>query len=133
MANAQGKAAGPVATYVMTASTDAGMSGGAASMMSAMMGGGSSATRRLNLYLGSTRKAAGEAKADHIPPAALKAGATLPLLSGPPKSEGQSGGKLPSGKVRVYWGCGEKAAAGQPCFWMSAKWPRTKRRPRSVA
>ena len=74
-------------------------------------------TRTLALHLGSSQKAAGEPSADHLPPPGLQAGPSLPLVTpraappvqaqpGMPQGMGQ-----PRGKMLIYWGCGERAAA----------------------
>jgi hypothetical protein len=121
---------GPVATYWMSAQTATGfgaMGGGgqpsAGAMMGMMMGGGGqNLSKSLTLQLGSTRKANGEPAAEHLPPAALRAGQSLPLLT-PRKVEGGErptdysavpGDYKPKGKMLIYWGCGEHAKAGQP-------------------
>lgn len=121
---------GPVATYWVTAETLSGMGAmaapgrGAAGMIGAMMGGrggGSNTAHNLHLQLGSSRKAPGEPAAEHLPPAGLKAGASLPLVT--PRVEratGTSGGtwdgpmERPKGRMLIYWGCGEQARPGQP-------------------
>jgi len=119
---------GPVATYWMSAHTQTGfggMGGGGGkpsmgSMMGAMMGGGSNVSKTLSLQLGTSRKATAEPAAEHLPPAALRAGPTLPLVT--PKIAAKSGPEnytapqdfKPKGKMLIYWGCGEHAKAGQP-------------------
>jgi len=109
--------------YFMGASTSTGMDPTAgrpspAAMMSMMAGGGlggGGATRSLKLKLGSTRTA-NPADASHTPPPGLKM-AVLPLLpplrSDPGKETGGLLGET-QGKVKIYWGCGEKAGPGQP-------------------
>src|SRR4051812_55680 len=73
-------AAGPVATYWMTAETSSGlgamMGRGGAGMAAAMMSGrmGGSVNHVLHLQLGSTRKTSGAPEAEHVPPAGLGAG-----------------------------------------------------------
>lgn len=116
------------AVYWMTAETGSGMAaamggGDPQAMAAAMMGGrgGQSAfAHTLNLQLGTGRRAAGEPSAEHVPPPGLKAGASLPLVT--PKSapaaapatpwSGQM--QKPKGRMLIYWGCGERARAGQP-------------------
>lgn len=123
---------GPVATYWMSAQTSSGfggmMGGGgkapsAASMMGAMMGrGGSNVSKTLVLQLGSSRKPAGEPAAEHLPPAVLQAGQSLPLLT-PRAHPSQRHDETPSampkdykpkGRMLIFWGCGEHAKSGQP-------------------
>lgn len=115
------------AVYWMTAETGSGMAaamgGGDPQAMAAMMsgrGGQGAFAHTLNLQLGTGRRAAGEPSAEHVPPAGLKAGASLPLVT--PKAAGGSRSTMPSmadmpkpkGRMLIYWGCGEKARAGQP-------------------
>jgi hypothetical protein len=81
----------------------------------------SGAERSLVLQLGSSRRAPGAPSAEHLPPAGLQAGASLPLTT---PSMAASGGSSPpatsgslsqvKGKMLIYWGCGEHARAGQP-------------------
>lgn len=119
---------GPVSTYWVTAETVSGMGAmaagrGGAGILGAMMGGGAGAAtaHNLHLQLGSSRKASGEPAAEHLPPAGLKAGASLPLVT--PRVErasaptgGSWDGRMerPKGKMLIYWGCGEAARPGQP-------------------
>ena len=117
-------AAGPVATYWMTAETTSGLGaamgrGGAGmvgAMMSGRMSGGTAHT--LRLQLGSNRRAQGSPSAEHLPPAGLGAGASLPLLTPDrvrPEPTGPMGPmERPKGKMLIFWGCGEKAGPGQP-------------------
>ena len=124
-AQPQQQVTGPVATYWMSAQTTTGlggMTGGAPSMggmMSAMMGGGSNVSKTLTLQLGTSRKAAGEPAAEHLPPQALQAGASLPLTT--PRTAAAERGDYampkdykPKGRMLIYWGCGPHAKAGQP-------------------
>lgn len=111
----------PKARYVMDVSTTSGLAGtdkGADASLSS--GGGEH--RELILRLGSIIPA-GAPSADHFPPAALKAGKALMLMSpvrgrafqaGAP---GQPGGKdfqRPKSRMLIFWGCGEHAPKGQP-------------------
>lgn len=123
---------GPVATYWMSAQTQTGfgmggMGGGGGqrpsitSMMMGGLGGDNNVAKTLRLELGSSRKAAGEPSAEHLPPAVLKAGASLPLLSptkpGKPEPEQwhpPEDWEQPKGRMLIYWGCGERARPGQP-------------------
>ncbi|MGZ8363273.1 MAG: hypothetical protein ACXW3D_05325 [Caulobacteraceae bacterium] len=74
-------------------------------------------THSLTLQLGSTQKAAGEPAAEHLPPQTLGAGPSLPLVTPrqarpEPRTEPYNfGGERPRGKMLIYWGCGEHAAA----------------------
>lgn len=75
-------------------------------------------TRTLRLDLGSTLQASGEPAADHFIPAGLGMGASLPLETpreaARPSEPGMPSGseeRRPRGKVMIYWGCGEHAAA----------------------
>lgn len=81
-------------------------------------GGSPQFTHGLLLQLGSTQKAAGEPAADHLVPAGLQAGPSLPLVTpqvAPPEpteayTPPQMNGQRPQGKIKIYWGCGEHAA-----------------------
>jgi hypothetical protein len=79
---------------------------------------GGGAVRMLELQLGSTQKPSGPPQADHFIPAGLAMGPSLPLLTPmqarPEPTEGmppQAMGERPRGKMIIYWGCGEHAAA----------------------
>jgi hypothetical protein len=125
---------GPVATYWMSTKTTsgfgAGMMGGgqgggrpsAASMM-AMMGRGGGAQHSLVLQLGSSRAPTGAPEAEHLPPAGLGAGDSLPLVTpqnAPPAQRVEEEPSAPPqyqkphGKMLIFWGCGEHARPGQP-------------------
>jgi hypothetical protein len=132
LASAQPRAAaGGTANYWMSAETVSGMGAmnqgnqGRAAMMSAMMNrasaSGPSYVHNLNLQLGSPRRASGAPAAEHLPPAGLNAGPSLPLLTPEarpmpvtaPYNPGAGGGGA-SGRLLIYWGCGDRARAGQP-------------------
>jgi hypothetical protein len=127
----QARGGGGTTVYWMSADTSSGfaaMAGGGArpgagSAMSSMLGGRggrSSYAHSLTLQLGSPRRAPGAPQAEHIPPAGLQAGQSLPLLT--PQSAPRAaapaqpwaGGERPRGRMLIYWGCGEKARPGQP-------------------
>jgi hypothetical protein len=81
-------------------------------------GGPPPVNHSLTLQLGSTQKAAGEPQAEHLPPAGLGAGQSLPLLTprNAPPEPAEPGmppqmTERPKGKIMIYWGCGEHAAA----------------------
>ena len=112
---------GPVARYDMRAGTVTGMAaqgsgmGGAMSM--AFGGGGDKLQKELYLRLGSsTPPATGAPKADHFMPGGAKLGKSVTLAT--PREErppvDQMPGQRPSGKIYVFWGCGEHAPKGQP-------------------
>lgn len=129
-------ASGGTAQYWMSAETTSGLSAqtgaagqsGRPSMLGALTGagmnrGGNSAgyVRNLRLELGSGRRAPGTPQADHFIPAGLNAGASLPLVSPEPSRAptnpvynpgGGDGGA--NGRILIYFGCGERARAGQP-------------------
>jgi hypothetical protein len=117
--------AGGTATYWMSAETSSGMGammgGGNPAAMAAMMSGRSAAyAQNLTLQLGAGQKPAAAPSAEHLPPAGLKAGTSLPLVSPlAAKPQPTTGGlppgyEKPKGRMLIYWGCGEKARAGQP-------------------
>jgi hypothetical protein len=113
----------PVANYWMDVATasgfGAGMAGGKPNMsqiMSMMSGRGSSVTHTLDLRLASKQKAAAP-EAQHFIPPGLQMGASLPLLSPvieSPRGDVSGTYDKPKGRMLVYWGCGERAGAGQP-------------------
>jgi hypothetical protein len=117
----------PIANYWMDVSTSSGfgaaMIGGgrpsAAAMMAMMNGGsGSAVGHMLNLRLSSREKPSGVPQADHFIPAGMDMGQSLPLVS-PERMQPLSGGgssepgsyEKPKGRMLIYWGCGEHAAA----------------------
>lgn len=129
LAAAQPRIAGGTAHYWMSAETMSGMAAmnqggqGRASMLDALAGGrGASAPssiRNLTLQLGSPRRADGAPAAEHLPPAGLNAGPSLPLVTPQgapapvptPNNLGTGGGGA-SGRLLIYWGCGERARGG---------------------
>lgn len=124
-AGAQAQQSGGTATYWMTGETASGMAamagGDPAAIMQAVNGrpGAAAFRRRLMLQLGSDRRAPQPA-AEHLPPQGLGAGPSLPLVSpasAPPAAGNMglpAGMERPRGRILVYWGCGERAGAGQP-------------------
>jgi hypothetical protein len=126
-------AGGGTATYWMTADTASGMAamaagvsgGNTASVMGAIIGRGragqSSHVHNLTLQLGTGRRPAGAPVAEHLPPATLQAGASLPLVSPQsvvaprgPTGTYQMPTDRPRGRMLIYWGCGDRARPGQP-------------------
>jgi len=120
---------GPVASYWMDVATQSGMGAGMmgngrpnpAQMMAMMNGGGGQAIRTMDLRLASRDKAPSAPQADHLIPAGLQMGASLPLLT-PVREEAPRDTtpgmpeqyERPHGRMLIYWGCGEHAGAGQP-------------------
>jgi hypothetical protein len=125
-AQAQKAPAGAGATYWMSAETASGigaaMAGGndPAAMMAMMSGRGGGHVRNLSLQLGTGVRPDGAPSAEHLPPVGLKAGPSLPLVSPAaarpiPAAGGMPAGmEKPKGRMLIYWGCGERARAGQP-------------------
>lgn len=111
----------PIATYWVSASTDSGMgSGGGAAMAAMMMSGrGGGASRSLTLQLGSRQPGASLDVGEHLPPPGLAMGSSLPLR-GVTRVEGERVGGMPrdfqrpTGRMLIYWGCGEHVGPGQP-------------------
>ena len=116
---------GPVARYDMRAGTVTGVgaqgSGMGGAMSMAFGGGGDKSQKELYLRLGSSAlPASGAPKADHFMPSVAKLGKSVALAT--PKEErgpsdqmpGQREGQKPTGKIYVFWGCGEHAPKGQP-------------------
>jgi hypothetical protein len=126
------KVTGPVAVYWMSASTQSGFgmpgAGGGRPSMSqvmAMMSGGGGAQHSLLLQLGSSDRPSGPPSAEHLPPAGLGAGPSLPLVSpqaaspvvhedAPEKPQIPPEYQKPKGRMLIFWGCGEHAKPGQP-------------------
>jgi hypothetical protein len=125
---AESKAPPPIATYWMDVSTTsgfgAGMMGGGRPNMSQVMammnGGGGTVAHSLELRLSSREKPTGAPEAQHFIPAGLDMGASLPLITPQmmrtPETSGSGTGSYdkPKGRMLIYWGCGEHAAAGEP-------------------
>lgn len=124
----------PIARYTMDAGTVSGMAAmgaGGGNPMAILRGaGGGAAIHELQLRLGSSRAATGTPSADHFMPPAAGLGASVPLVTpvsqpsapGVPSMPAQ--GQLPSGKLYLFWGCGEHAPAGQPVVIDFAKMAR---------
>jgi len=118
----------PIARYTIDAGTTSGLmamaSGGGVGAALGMLrgGGGDQVSHELLLRLGSSRSATGDPKADHFMPAGARLGASVPLVSPRPTTPGRREGErtdqrnpqLPEGRLLLFWGCGEKAAPGQP-------------------
>ncbi|MBS1240051.1 MAG: hypothetical protein H6R45_757, partial [Proteobacteria bacterium] len=122
----KGPDSGPVARYDMRAGTVSGMSGmggGRMNFMSLMSGGaGSQVQHELLLRLGSSNgPASGKPKADHFMPPTAKLGKSVALAT-PVEERGPTDevpnfserGQEPTGRILIYWGCGEHAPKGQP-------------------
>ena len=117
----------PIATYWMDASTTSGfgagmMGGGRPSLgqiMGMMNGGGSAVGHSLLLRLSSREKPTADPQAQHFIPAGLQMGASLPLVTpepvhvrDTPSGPSEPGSyEKPKGRMLIYWGCGEHAAA----------------------
>jgi hypothetical protein len=135
----------PIAVYWMSVETmsgmGAGMGGGmnVSSMMGAMMGGGGdSATRTMHLELGSSQSASGDPRAEHDIPAGLNMGPSLPLntpkRAAPSRDEDMPPGmEKPKGRMKIYWGCGDKVGPGQPVIIDFAKVAAGQRPPNMVS
>ncbi len=108
----QARGGGGTTVYWMSAETSSGLA--------AMAGGRSSHVRTLTLQLGSPRRPAAAPEAEHLPPAGLQAGPSLPLVT--PRAAGRiqtpatpwGQAERPKGRMLIYWGCGERARPGQP-------------------
>lgn len=113
-------AAGPPVRYTLDAETVAGLGGmaggGMAGAMAMMQGRAPEASRRMVLRHGAGTAAPQPAQADHFLPAGMKMGASVRLLP-PQRTEAKPGEaryETPSGRLLLFWGCGEHAPAGQP-------------------
>lgn len=115
----------PVANYWVSVDTAAGMTlpgmGSMGGLMAGMMGGQGQSGRKMVLQLGSQRPSADSPRADHLIPAGMTMGPSLPLAT--PRREAAPRGERgdlpqgmeqPKGRMLIYWGCGENARAGQP-------------------
>jgi hypothetical protein len=72
----------------------------------------------LKLELGSNQRPTGAPSAEHIPPAGLQAGPSLPLVSperapatGTTTTSGKPNPGTAKGRMLIYWSCGENAPA----------------------
>lgn len=82
------------------------------------MPGSGGPSRTLNLQLGSSLRPTGAPSADHLIPAGMGMGPSLPLVT-PTQVRPEPGGydqpygqgQKPKGKMLIYWGCGEHAPA----------------------
>lgn len=88
-------------------------------MMQMMMGQGRAAdpvSRQLNLTLFSPQRPSGTPRAEHNIPAGLGLGSTLVLRTPEPDGAATEAGEpqAPQGRLLIFRGCGEQAAAGQP-------------------
>lgn len=117
-AMSQPAAPGPV-RYAMDAATMSGMGamaggGGFGAVMGMMRGGPPEAVRLLTLHHGSSTTAP-KPQADHFMPKGASLGASVRLLA---QTRSETGGEpsfeRPSGRLLLYWGCGERAPKGQP-------------------
>jgi hypothetical protein len=115
----QSAAPGPV-RYAMDAATMSGMGammgggGGLGAMMGMMRGGPPQAVRTLELHHGAGTTAP-KPEAIHAMPKGAGLGASVKLLP-PPRGEIGTETKFerPSGRLLLFWGCGEHAPKGQP-------------------
>ena len=121
----RGTTSAPVARYDVRAGTVSGLaamgSGMGGAMRMAFGGGGDKVQHELLLRLGSSlAPAGGPPKADHFMPAGAKLGKSVALVT--PVEErapieqfpGLRAGQRPTGRMLVFWGCGEHAPKGQP-------------------
>ena len=127
-AKSGGSAPPPIANYWMDVSTMSGMgammgAGGRpspAEIMAMMNGGGGSVAHMLSLRLSSRDRPTGAPQANHFIPMGMDMGQSLPLIAPEQAKYQPSGGgepgsyEKPRGRMLIYWGCGEHAAAGEP-------------------
>lgn len=117
-AQSQSAAPGPV-RYAMDAATMSGMGammggGGLGAMMGMMRGGPPQVVKLLTLHHGAGTTAP-KPEAVHAMPKAAGLGASVKLTA-PTRGEGsgESQFERPSGRLLLFWGCGEHAPKGQP-------------------
>lgn len=96
---------------------------GGLGMIGAMMRDGMSddaSNRSLWLELGSNRTPAGAPNAEHLPPAGLGLGPSIPLVTprplvqGRPEPGDERDPERPEGRLMIFWGCGAATRPGQP-------------------
>ncbi|HEX7711552.1 MAG TPA: hypothetical protein VF418_11530 [Sphingomonadaceae bacterium] len=123
---AGGPASGPIARYDMRAGTISGIgsmgAGGRPSMATLMRGasGGGNVQHELLLRLGSSHAPTGAPQAEHFMPDGARLGKSVELVT--PKTEraptdeipSSRPGERPTGRILIFWGCGEHAPPGQP-------------------
>jgi hypothetical protein len=113
-------ASGPVARYDMRAGTISGagaFGGGMGSALGAVFGRGraNQPQHELLLRLGSSRAPdRNAARADHFMPTGARLGRSVPLTTPTDELPGDSLPGERTGRILLYWGCGEHAARGQP-------------------
>lgn len=126
-APAEQKVTPPEARYWMGATTSGGMlvmsgmmRGGQPSMADMMRmgaGGVPREGRSVELKLGTTLAPTGDPEAFHTMPPGAQVNKPIFLQTPQPGSHGSEPAtpyKQPKGQISFYWGCGEKAGAGQP-------------------
>lgn len=108
----------PVATYWVTADTERGGQGGLSAIGAAFGRAPSTSARHsLRLQLSSNQGAPAAPSAEHLPPAGLRAGQRLPLVTPPVAPKASADGhaaERPKGRILLFWGCGDQARQGQP-------------------
>lgn len=115
----QTAASGPV-RYAMDAATMSGLGamgsggGGMGAIMGMMRGGPPEAVRTLELHHGAGTTAP-TPQADHFMPQGAGLGESVRLIAPTrEQGEGEMEFQRPSGRLLIYWGCGARAAPGQP-------------------
>lgn len=111
-----------IATYWMDVTTQSGFGAGMAAggqpnmadIMAMMSGQSPSYSHGLRLRLASRTAAPAAPQADHLIPPGLRMGTSLPLVT-PARAEPTPAVPVrPQGRILIYWGCGDRVAAGQP-------------------
>lgn len=94
----------------------AGSGGGMGAMMRMMQGGAPQPIRTIELHHGASTAETAAPEADHFMPQGAGLGTSLRLLPIEREPETPMEGRFeqPSGRLLLYWGCGERAAPGQP-------------------
>lgn len=116
----QQQSGAPVARYTVDAGTLSGMAamssgGGMASAMAMARGEKPGPAHEMILRLGSSRAPSGEPSADHFMPPGAALGVSVPLVT-PREARAEESYEFqrPKGRLRIFWGCGERAGPGQP-------------------
>jgi hypothetical protein len=116
-------AASGLVRYTMDAATVSGFgamsSGGGLGAVLGMMRGGAPQPARMLTLRHSAGTTAPRPEADHFMPEGARLGEFVRLLPPPQGETGRERGsersfEPPSGRLLLYWGCGERAAPGQP-------------------
>lgn len=122
----------PKQVYWMSVTTNSGLGGmmGGGNPMDMLSGAGGGANAMMRLDLGSAdAPSSGAPQAAHTVPAGARIGPQLPLRTptrgqAPPGQPGEDSTEQPRGRMLLFFGCGERAKAGQPVVFDFARMAR---------